>query len=41
MGEIGERPVFAAFAAILAKAGIRPFLAFLDSRLRGSDQDIS
>jgi hypothetical protein len=36
-----EKLVFAVFAVIPAKAGIQSFLAFLDSRLRGSDEGIA
>jgi hypothetical protein len=35
--QVAEKVVFAVFAVIPAKAGIQSFLAFLDSRLRGSD----
>jgi len=33
-----EKPVFAVFAVIPAKAGIQSFLAIQGSRLRGSDE---
>jgi len=36
--QVAEKLVFAVFAVIPAKAGIQFFLAFLDSRLRGSDK---
>jgi hypothetical protein len=38
--QVAEKPVFAVFAVIPAKAGIQSFLGFLDSRLRGSDGGI-
>ena len=40
MRQDAEKPLFAVFAVIPAEAGIQYLQAFLDSRLRGSDQGI-
>jgi hypothetical protein len=36
--QVAEKAGLPLFTVIPAKAGIQPFLAFLDSRLRGSDE---
>jgi len=39
--QVAENPGLPLFTVIPAKAGIQSFLAFLDSRLRGSDEGMA